>query len=479
MALLAARRGLLAASIADTPPPPPPPPPPGEYFAEVMDDNPIGLWKVDETAGTSAADASGFGRDATYEGSGFTLNRVGPSSEIPAAVRLTTGSNQVRTPLLSAFDIPSGGTWSAECWFRVNLGETGARGVMSWRGDGSDRLTVAVLVNSPAAGNVSAFLVDPSNSFVSIQATDQAYNDDRWHHVVVTSVADGDATLYIDGVAKGSTGTGRDVTSQNRRIRMGSNQDNQYLPGKVAAGAVYDTALSLARVEAHYSAGRFVEDLPVALDAVAGWWAADTIDGLADTDPVTRWIDLTAARHTLYQDIVAKQPTFRTGLQNGLPGVRFDGDFLRRGTWPTLTVPNTVVVVARAASVPSSTATMFGAAASGQGSRQVLAFDSAGMKWTMFNGTIRADGAVDTDPHLFLASFTGSSADRFRIDAADTGIAASAGTRTLTQNVTVGSDATDAQPWPGDVFEAILIDDELSTTDRDALEAHLMTKYDL
>jgi hypothetical protein len=217
---------------------------------------------------------------------------------------------------------------------------------------------------------------------------------------------------------------------------------------------------------------------PGDLADLEGWWDADEITGLSDTDPVAQWDDLSGNGRHMVQATSGKQPTFRTGILNGRPGVRFDNDFLRRSTWPSNAVPNTVVVVARANTSIASTACMFGGQnTSNQGAHQLLGFNSSGFKWTMFNGTIRADGATDTDPHLFVATFTGSSSDRLRIDGSDAGISASSGTRGLQQNVTLGSDATDAQPWPGDVFLAFVVSRALTAGELSDVETYALTKW--
>jgi hypothetical protein len=49
-----------------------------DYRAAVMADTPSGYWRLDETSGTAAADASGNGNAGTYAG-GVTLNEPGPS----------------------------------------------------------------------------------------------------------------------------------------------------------------------------------------------------------------------------------------------------------------------------------------------------------------------------------------------------------------------------------------------------------------
>lgn len=56
------------------------------------------------------------------------------------------------------------------------------------------------------------------------------------------------------------------------------------------------------------------------------WWiAAHRIVGLADGDPISSWPDLTGAGRHATQGTAGRQPTYKTGIINGLPVARFDG----------------------------------------------------------------------------------------------------------------------------------------------------------
>lgn len=78
-----------------------------------------------------------------------------------------------------------------------------------------------------------------------------------------------------------------------------------------------------------------------------GWWDASQITGLADTDAVTAWDDLSSAGRDLAQATGSRQPTYRTGIKNGLPVVRFDGGDVISGTAHASTVMSIVVVCAK------------------------------------------------------------------------------------------------------------------------------------
>lgn len=65
-------------------------------------------------------------------------------------------------------------------------------------------------------------------------------------------------------------------------------------------------------------------------DPVA-WFKGDGIVGLADTNPVASWNDVSGNGNHAVQAVGADQPLYRTNIVNGLPVVRFDGvsDFLQ------------------------------------------------------------------------------------------------------------------------------------------------------
>ena len=79
----------------------------------------------------------------------------------------------------------------------------------------------------------------------------------QWTHLLATY--DGStARLYVNGALAGSTGATYALNTQ-RPLRMASGATDRapdyFLPGRVDEVAVYGSALTAARVQAHYTAG--------------------------------------------------------------------------------------------------------------------------------------------------------------------------------------------------------------------------------
>jgi hypothetical protein len=77
------------------------------------------------------------------------------------------------------------------------------------------------------------------------------------------------------------------------------------------------------------------------------WYAADQITGVTSGSALASWSDLSGNTHTLSQGTSADQPTYNTNIQNGLPGVQFNGSstYMVTGSF-TWNQPSTVFIVA-------------------------------------------------------------------------------------------------------------------------------------
>jgi hypothetical protein len=215
-------------------------------------DAPFVYWRLGETTGTVAADASGNARPGTYAG-GVGLNRAGalagdgnPSVQLDGA-----DDNIVRNPIAGV------GTTaiSTDLWLET-----------------TDTTKEAGIVSYAATSSADEFqLRDYRALRVYIKGTrvdtGVALNDGQWHHLAVTWTSTGGAVrVYKDGALAFSnsvpvqagttiTGGGALVLGQEQDTIGGGFETSQAFLGQLDEVALYPTALSAARVKAHRDAG--------------------------------------------------------------------------------------------------------------------------------------------------------------------------------------------------------------------------------
>lgn len=62
---------------------------------------------------------------------------------------------------------------------------------------------------------------------------------------------------------------------------------------------------------------------PDSVSGLLGWWKADAIGGLSDGDPITTWPDSSSNANDMVW--ANHKALYKTNIQNGLPGVLFNG----------------------------------------------------------------------------------------------------------------------------------------------------------
>jgi concanavalin A-like lectin/glucanase superfamily protein len=232
------------------------------YQSTVLTDSPTFLWLLNETSGTSAADATGNGNIGGYTG-GFTLGQSAPSGVTTFSVALDGSSGHVLN-YFGSFQT----NVSAEVWFNTTSANGGAL-LFYW-------LSFGVYLNN--SGNVIASILDGASARTYCTSP-LAYNNGSWHHMVATySTATSNLLLYIDGAqvaslndTNGISNTGNNTVNagdDNQLVAFPVVPNSTYLAGSLCAAAVYPTALSAARVLAHYNAG--AATIPISLADAAG-----------------------------------------------------------------------------------------------------------------------------------------------------------------------------------------------------------------
>ena len=211
-------------------------PPPATYASIVLGSAPRAFWRLGESAGPAAADASGNGRTATYV-NGVALGGAGA---IPGN---TAASFDGADDYVAAPNLALTGPFSLELWLYGR--GYGTRGATSWDAllgyDYSHRL-----LWSPGDGRLLAQF--DGNFFSTAPVWGQS-----WHHIVYTF--DGGAErFYIDGAAAGAHATTKPVWNSPFRLGDFRSGTDYMLNGSLDKVAVYARALAPSEVLSHFKA---------------------------------------------------------------------------------------------------------------------------------------------------------------------------------------------------------------------------------
>jgi concanavalin A-like lectin/glucanase superfamily protein len=216
------------------------------YAAEVLADQPLAYWRFDERPGaTIASDASGNGRDGNYVGS----VQLGADGVIAgdAAAHFDGNSNVV---VGDFFDFVGTQPFSLEAWIKQDASGLGYQGVCS-------KLHTAL-----GEGYV-LYTTNPLNPKFTIYSNDMsadvaygaAISDVVYTHLVATF--DGStARLFVNGIESMSLAAVGATADVDVPFVIGENHEGNEFLGAIDEVAVYGTALSPARVQAHYAAAR-------------------------------------------------------------------------------------------------------------------------------------------------------------------------------------------------------------------------------
>lgn len=236
------------------------------YAAEVLADSPDGFWLCDDGSG-APQDSSGNANHATLTSGANTYIADGTLGTVLDADAGT-------------WDLPvtlGGSAWTIEfCYYTTAVGSSFGLHVATETGGDTAALPASEddIALSTSAGGPPVATCSYSGTF-----------DSAWHHVVGTW--DGsDLVLYLDGAQVDTAAYAPGTFSPSAGCTMDTGGDSPYL---VSGVAIYPTALSAARVAAHYDA--FAPDVLsfTAVPAVVEVEALTGVYGVAltsvDADP--------------------------------------------------------------------------------------------------------------------------------------------------------------------------------------------------
>ncbi len=226
------------------------------YRTAVLADSPYLYWRLNETTGTAINDAGTGNKDGTLLAQTYTMGQAGAlaSETRDKSLGLTIGAVNANA------SVAAPATFSVEAWVKANT-TTGGRilGIGNATGQNPSTTTDRQLYLAPNGKVMFGVGTGPGRrALASISAVDNG----AWHHVVGTRAAGTNGMkLYVDGVLQAQdTATGVNLTGYWRAgaedlTGWPSAPTDAYFDGSLDELAVYTTALSAARVTAHYTAG--------------------------------------------------------------------------------------------------------------------------------------------------------------------------------------------------------------------------------
>jgi hypothetical protein len=218
-------------------------------------------------------------------------------------------------------------------------------------------------------------------------------------------------------------------------------------------------------------------------DAISGlqmWLDASQIVGLVDGDPVATWADASGNANDATQATGANQPLYKTNILNGLPVVRFDNTNDGMETPLTLANPFTIMYVGNFNNADANRRAIQGDVAN-----WILGPYSG--RWQYFSGSFRALGTFLPSPNFvvhgigqgteYYGWFLFEGQGGFPISGLQVG--SLTGAVTAIGKVALGAAGAFAEPFGGDMAEAVFYNRLLTDTEGRGLLQYFINKYDL
>ena len=209
-----------------------------EYADRILADNPLAYWRLGETTGTTAYDASGNDYDGAYQGSPI-LGEAAPNGDVNSAMRSDQDNNDwVWGPTLNGITVTG-----LEAWFIADTSGN-SHDLITLHNSDTDK----VLVYLHKSGTVRVY--DGVQGAVMI--SDNTVTIGQPHHVAVWYESTSNTTYFsIDGVVQQDTYTGNVLAVTDPEVYLAAYRRlsviwYKRLKGVIDEVALYDGALTAA-----------------------------------------------------------------------------------------------------------------------------------------------------------------------------------------------------------------------------------------
>jgi hypothetical protein len=215
------------------------------YSNAVLGDGPAGYWRLGETSGSTAVDASGGDNGSFVNGPALGQTSLLPGDSSNRAVRFDGTNDHVRVP--SSGGLSPGARVSLEAWIKpAALPSSGSfRSVLSKAESYSLQFNGPQLEFTIIQNGTRRRLLAPSGAIVAGQT-----------YQVVGAYDGTTQRLYVNGAQVASAALSGAITTNGNAVTIGSwGGGSEFFNGTIDEAAVYTSALSAAQVSAHRQAG--------------------------------------------------------------------------------------------------------------------------------------------------------------------------------------------------------------------------------
>ena len=259
------------------------------YETLVLGDSPVGYWRLEEASGTLAEDELG-NNNGTYVNAP-TYGATGIDGTIGGKAITFNGTDEYIT-MGDVLDFDRENPFTLECWFKTTT--VTASALVGKQNSSVNFVGYAMGIEASAA--LWFLLAESGGTQIYVNTTTTTWNDDNWHHAVVTYDGGSEAKgveIYVDGqrqektVIQNDLASGVTTSAFPLNVAARNNGSNPF-NGTVDEVAIYDAALTPAEIYDHYllGAAQVASDYTklIISDSPEGYWKLGETSGTTAED---------------------------------------------------------------------------------------------------------------------------------------------------------------------------------------------------
>ncbi len=207
----------------------------------------VGEWRLNDGAGNSSVDSSGYGNDGNWSGAGVGGTHWTTDGIHDGAALFNGTDDYIEVAHSSAFDVSQ---LTIELWIKTpaNFGGNRYRALVSKQGADRDYNWYTRSNDNPT--RVTDLHFSSARWGSSLFSLPSPYEPETWHHVAITVDSTGLQKYYSDGVLFDQSQKVPAIADNNYPLWIGR-ADNLW-NGIIDDLRIYNKALSSAEIQQHY-----------------------------------------------------------------------------------------------------------------------------------------------------------------------------------------------------------------------------------